>query len=47
MRFLFIGRTFIEEIQGYVKEGSGNGNSLHKGPLREPGGVSSTGTFEW
>ena len=45
MRFLLIGRTFIEGIQGYVKEGSGNGNSLHRGPLREPGGVSSTGTL--
>ena len=47
VRFIFIRRTFIAEIQGYVKEGSGNGNSLHRAPLREHGGVSSTGTFEW
>jgi hypothetical protein len=34
---------FIGEFKRFVKEGSGNGQSLYSGPIREPGGGSFSG----
>ena len=46
VKFLFIRRTFIEEFERHVKEGSGNGQlSFIGAPFGEPEGGSFTGTL--
>ena len=40
------GGSFTGVPEGYVKDGSGNGISLHRGPVGEPGVGSFTRDFE-
>jgi len=44
-KFLYYG-NFHGEFHRYVKKALQMGNSLHWGPVGEPGGGSFTGTFE-